>query len=69
MSINLRKFDLNLLVCFDALMSERNVTKAAEKAFLSQSGMSHALNRLRSLLDDPILMRSKQGMMPTPRAL
>ncbi len=69
MSINLRNFDLNLLVCFDALMSERNVSKAAEKVFLSQSGMSHALNRLRALLDDPILMRTEQGMMPTPRAL
>lgn len=69
MSINLRNFDLNLLVCFDALMSERNVSKAAEKMFLSQSGMSHALSRLRTLLDDPILMRTEQGMMPTPRAL
>ena len=69
MSINLRNFDLNLLVCFDALMSELNVSKAAEKVFLSQSGMSHALNRLRVLLDDPILMRTEQGMMPTPRAL
>ena len=69
MSINLRNFDLNLLVCFDALMSERNVSKAAEKVFLSQSGMSHALSRLRTLLDDPILMRTEQGMMPTPRAL
>jgi len=68
-SINLRNFDLNLLVCFDALMSERNVSKAAEKMFLSQSGMSHALSRLRTLLDDPILMRTEQGMMPTPRAL
>lgn len=69
MSINLRNFDLNLLVCFDALMSERSVSKAADKVFLSQSGMSHALNRLRTLLDDPILMRTEQGMMPTPRAL
>jgi len=69
MTIKLRNFDLNLLVCFDALMSERNVSKAAEKVFLSQSGMSHALSRLRTLLDDPILMRTEQGMMPTPRAL
>ena len=69
MTINLRNFDLNLLVCFDALMSERNVSKAAEKMFLSQSGMSHALSRLRALLDDPVLMRTEQGMMPTPRAL
>ena len=69
MNINLRNFDLNLLVFFDALMNERCVSKAAEKVFLSQSGMSHALNRLRTLLDDPILMRTEQGMMPTPRAL
>ena len=69
MSINLRNFDLNLLVCFDALMSELNVSKAAEKVFLSQSGMSHALNRLRVLLDDPILMRTEHGMTPTPRAI
>ena len=51
------------------MMSERNVSKAAEKVFLSQSGMSHALSRLCTLLDDPILMRTEQGMMPTPRAL
>jgi len=69
MNINLRNFDLNLLVFFDALMSECSVSKAAEKVFLSQSGMSHALNRLRILLDDPILMRTEQGMLPTPRAL
>jgi DNA-binding transcriptional LysR family regulator len=50
-------------------MSERSVSKAAEKVYLSQSGMSHALNRLRTLLDDPILMRTERGMMPTPRAL
>ena len=69
MNVNLRNFDLNLLVFFDVLMSERNVSKAAEKLFLSQSAMSHALNRLRTVLDDPILMRTEQGMMPTPRAL
>ncbi len=69
MNINLRDFDLNLLVFFDVLISERNVSKAAEKLFLSQSAMSHALNRLRAVLDDPILIRTEQGMMPTTRAL
>ncbi|MCF8068718.1 MAG: LysR family transcriptional regulator [Desulfobacterales bacterium] len=69
MKISLQNFDLNLLVIFDALMIERNVSKAAEKVFLSQSAMSHALNRLRALLDDPILVRTEKGMMPTPRAL
>ncbi len=67
--INLRNFDLNLLVIFDALMTERNVTRAAEKVFLSQPAMSHALNRLRTLLDDKILVKTEKGLMPTPRAL
>ena len=69
MKFNIQNFDLNLLAIFDALMVERNVSKAAEKVFLSQSAMSHALNRLRGLLDDPILIRTEKGMMPTPRAL
>lgn len=67
--INLRNFDLNLLVIFDALMSERNVSRAAEKVFLTQSATSHALNRLRGLLDDQILVKTEKGLMPTPRAL
>lgn len=69
MKFNIQDFDLNLLAIFDALMIERNVSKAAEKVFLSQSAMSHALNRLRKLLDDPILLRTEKGMRPTPRAL
>ncbi len=69
MKFNIQNFDLNLLAIFDALMVERNVSKAAEKVFLSQSAMSHALNRLRGLLDDPILVRTEKGMRPTPRAL
>jgi DNA-binding transcriptional LysR family regulator len=66
---NIQNFDLNLLAIFDALMVERNVSKAAARVFLSQSAMSHALNRLRGLLDDPILVRTEKGMRPTPRAL
>ncbi len=61
MKFNIQNFNLNLLAIFDALMVERNVSKAAEKVFLSQSAMSHALNRLRELLDDPILVRTERG--------
>ena len=53
----------------DALMTERSVSKAAEKVYLSQSAMSHALNRLRGLLDDPILVKTHKGMLPTAKAL
>lgn len=65
----LNNLDLNLLVIFEMLMTERHVTRAAERAHLSQSAMSHALNRLREQLGDPILVRTDQGMQPTPRAV
>jgi DNA-binding transcriptional LysR family regulator len=67
--MNLRQFDLNLLLIFEALVSECHVSRAADKVFLSQSAMSHALNRLREQLGDPILVRTEQGLQPTPRAL
>ena len=64
----LHSLDLNLLVIFEALLIDRHVTRAAERVHLSQSAMSHALNRLREQLNDPILVRTNQGMQPTPRA-
>jgi DNA-binding transcriptional LysR family regulator len=67
-SFNLRNLDLNLLVVFDVLMQERSVSKAAERVFLSQPAMSNALNRLRRMLNDPVLARTSNGMEPTPRA-
>lgn len=67
--INLAKVDLNLLVAFDALMTERSVTKAAARVGLGQSAMSHNLARLRTLFEDELLTRSATGMQPTPRAL
>ena len=67
--MNLRQFDLNLLIIFDALITECHVSRAADKVFLSQSAMSHALNRLRQQLGDPILVRTEQGLQPTARAL
>ena len=66
---NLRTVDLNLLVVFDALMAERNVTRAAERNGLSQPAVSKALNRLRGLFDDPLFVRRDRGMEPTARAL
>ena len=66
---NLRTFDLNLLVAFDVLMRELNVTRAAEHMFITQSAMSHILHRLRQQLDDPLLVKTPTGMKPTERAL
>ncbi len=65
----LHQFDLNLLITFEALISECHVSRAAQKVFLSQSAMSHALNRLREQLDDPLLVRTPTGLQATPRAL
>lgn len=65
----LRNFDLNLLVAFNHLLEERSVSRAAQKMFISQSAMSHVLQRLRQQLDDPVLVKTPQGMRPTPRAL
>lgn len=60
--------DVNLLVALDALLTEENVASAARSIGLSPSAMSHALARLRDLLGDPVLVRSGQRMMATPRA-
>ncbi|CAM4163512.1 LysR family transcriptional regulator [Bordetella tumulicola] len=60
--------DLNLLVAFDALMNERNVTRAATQVGVSQPAMSAALSRLRKLFGDPLFLRSADGLLPTPRA-
>jgi len=61
--------DLNLLVAFDLLLEECSVTRAAEIMCVSQSAMSHMLNRLRDTLHDPILLRTERGMNPTDHAL
>jgi LysR family transcriptional activator of mexEF-oprN operon len=65
---NLRSFDLNLLVAFDALMRERNVTRAAARLRIQQPAMSHSLATLRMLLDDELFVRVGHVMQPTPRA-
>lgn len=66
--MNLRSVDLNLLVALDALLSERHVTRASERVGLSQPAMSNALNRLRRMFGDELLVRTATGMKATPRA-
>lgn len=65
---NLRSFDLNLLVAFDALMAEGNVTRAAQRLKIQQPAMSHSLSTLRVLLQDELFIRVGQVMQPTARA-
>jgi len=61
--------DLNLVLALDALLAERHVTRAATRLGITQSAASHALARLRTLLDDAVLVRGPRGtMIPTPRA-
>lgn len=65
---NLRSFDLNLLVAFDALMAEGSVTKAAKRLKIQQPAMSHSLSTLRVLLQDELFIRVGQVMQPTAKA-
>jgi DNA-binding transcriptional LysR family regulator len=67
--MNVDRFDLNLFVCFDVLMRERNVSRAAEKLNISQPAMSNSLKRLREHFGDPLLVRTSGGMEPTEKAL
>jgi DNA-binding transcriptional LysR family regulator len=67
--IDLRRFDLNLLVVFEVLMTERNVTRAADRLGRTQSAVSHSLSRLRSQLGDPLLIKAGVRMQPTAFAL
>lgn len=60
--------DLNLLVAFDALYRTRSVTRAAREQGVTQSAMSHTLRRLRDELGDPLFVRGRGGMVPTPVA-
>ena len=60
--------DLNALVALDLLVQERSVTRAAQRAGVTQSAMSHTLRRLRAQFDDPLLVRVGAGMALTPRA-
>lgn len=65
----LGRIDLNLLKVFYAVMSERNVTRAAGKLAMTQPAVSNALQRLRSIYDDRLFVRSREGVAPTERAI
>ena len=68
-AVHFNALDLNLLRILDALLEERSATRAGERLGLSQSAVSHALNRLRHALNDELFVRSSDGLEPTPRAL
>jgi LysR family transcriptional regulator, nod-box dependent transcriptional activator len=61
------RFDLNLLIALDTLLHEKNITRAAEKVFVSQPAMSAALHRLRDYFGDPLLVRVGRDMELSPR--
>src|SRR5512139_1608124 len=63
------KIDLNLLIALQVLLEERNVSRAAERLFITQPAMSRTLSRLRTLFADELFTRSSHGMQPTPRAM
>lgn len=65
----LQDIDLNLVVTLDALLEEQSVSKAAARLGLSTPAVSHALSRLRTTLNDPVLVRAGRTMVPSPRAL
>lgn len=62
------KLDLNLLVALNALLTERNISRAAEKLYLSQPATSGALSRLRAYFNDELLVPSGRQLTLTPRA-
>ncbi|MEG3131500.1 LysR family transcriptional regulator [Pantoea cypripedii] len=69
MPIDIRTMDLNLLKALDALLDERNVTRAANRLALTQPAVSGMLTRLRECFDDPLFTRTQRGIVPTLRAL
>lgn len=67
--MNVGRVDLNLLKYLDVLLREQNVTRAAEQLGITQPAMSNGLKRLRELFNDPLLIRTSDGMTATERAL
>src|SRR5215469_1137035 len=65
--VHLRSLDLNLLVLLHALLEEHHVTRAAKRSFLTQPAMSRALERLREMFGDPLLVRSGRSYERTVR--
>ena len=66
--MHLSRIDLNLFTIFDAIYRDGGITPASKRLHLSQPAVSHALARLRELLDDPLFERRGHDMVPTPLA-
>lgn len=66
--MNYEQIDLNLLVIFDAVMTELNVTRASEQLHMTQPAVSNALKRLRAILNDELLIKVPSGVSPTKKA-
>jgi len=66
--VSLSRLDLNLLRVLDTVLSEKSVVRAARRLHVTPSAISNALARLRSVLGDPLVIRSGRGVVPTPRA-
>src|ERR1700761_792084 len=64
-----KKLDLNLLQALEALLAERNVTRAARRLNLSQPALSTQLARLRAMFGDELFVPTSRGVLPTARAL
>lgn len=67
--MNLHTFDMNLFVVFHTLMAERSVTRTGERLGRTQSAISNSLKRMRELFQDPLYVRTPNGLAPTPRAI
>lgn len=67
--MNLRRYDLNLLVILEAILSEGSTSLAAERLHLTQPAVSQALQRAREMFGDPLMMRDGRGLRPTARGL
>lgn len=66
--VNLSTLDLNLFVVLHVVLHERSATRAAKRLHVTQSAVSNAIARLRTVLADPLVVRSGRGLVPTPRA-
>jgi len=66
--MHISRVDLNLFIVFEAIYTEGTVTRASQQLNLTQPAISHALNRLRSMFDDPLFVRQGNSMVSTPLA-